>query len=73
MKKNKSKAAYTNKWLNRNRQHWKEQPYFFGTTKLVVTKKDAPKIVLERVKEINEHRVGLPAVKKEIKALTRKP
>ncbi len=73
MKKAKSKAAYTIKWLNRNKQFWHDEPYFFGTKKLVVTKADAPIIVLERVKEINEHRVGLPAVNKEIKALTKKP
>lgn len=70
--KNKSKAAYTTIWLNRNKQHWKEQPYFFGKTKLVVTKKDAPKIVLQRVKEINEHRMGVPQVRKEIKQLPKR-
>lgn len=73
MKKTKSKAAYTNKWLRRHKNDWHEEDYFFGTKKLVVDKKDAPKVVLERVKEINEHRVGLPWALKQIKALERKP
>ena len=69
MNKNKSIAAYTTKWLNRNKQFWYEQDYFFGTKKIVITKKDAPKKVLQRVKEINENRVGVKAVRKEIKQL----
>ena len=69
MNKNKSKAAYTTKWLNRNKQHWKEIDYFFGLKKLVVTKTDAPKIVLERAKEINDSRVGVKRVRKEIKMI----
>ncbi len=73
MNKNKSKAAYTNKWLWRHKTDWHEEEYFFGTKKLVVDKKDAPKVVLARIKEINEHRVGLPWALKQIKALTRKP
>ena len=69
----KSKAAYTNKWLRRHQNDWHEEEYFFGTKKLVIDKKDAPKVVLERVKEINEHRVGLPWALKQIKAINRKP
>ena len=67
--KNKSKAAYTIKWLNRNKKFWHEEDYFFGTKKLVIDKADAPKIVLERVKEINDSRVGVKWAKKQIRAL----
>ena len=69
MNKNKSIATYTTKWLNRNKQFWYEQDYFFGTKKIIITKKDAPKKVFQRVKEINENRVGVKAVRKEIKQL----
>ena len=71
MNKHKSKAAYTNKWLNRNKNYWHEQDYFFGTKKLVIDKTDAPKIVLERVKEINEERIGLRQVMKDIKKMVK--
>lgn len=69
MNKNKSIAAYTTIWLSRNKQHWYEQDYFSGTKRIVVTKKDAPKIVLKRVRQINDNRIGLKAVNKEIKQL----
>ena len=51
----KNKVAYTTKWLNRNKQHWCEKP-IKGVMQIVIKKPDAPKIVLERVKEINEKR-----------------
>ena len=69
MNKYKSKAAYTTKWMNRNRQHWHEEDYFGGTKRIVVTKSDAPKIVLKRVREINDSRIGVKQVLKEIRAL----
>ena len=69
MNKNKSKAAYTTKWLNRHTQFWYEKEYFFGSKVIVITKKDAPKIVLERVKEINDSRVGAKQVYREIRQL----
>lgn len=53
MKATKSKAAYTTKWLNRNKQHWCEKA-IKGVMQIVIKKPDAPKIVFERVKEINE-------------------
>lgn len=52
MKTTKSKAAYTNKWLSRNKRFWHEQQ-FRGIQMIVIDKKDAPKIVIKRVKEIN--------------------
>lgn len=48
----KSKAAYTNKWLSRNKCFWHEKE-FRGIPIIVIDKKDAPKIVIERAKEIN--------------------
>lgn len=69
MNKNKSKAAYTTKWLNRNKWFWYEKDYFFGSKIIVITKKDAPKIVLERVKEINDSRIGVKQVYREIRQL----
>lgn len=71
MNKNKSKAAYTTIWLNRNKQFWHEVDYFGGTKKLVIDKPDAPKIVLKRVREINDARIGLKQVTKQIKMLER--
>lgn len=55
MKKTKSKAAYTNKWLSRNRRFWHEKE-INGTTIIILDKQDAPKIVVERIKEINYKR-----------------
>ncbi len=55
MKTTKSKAAYTTKWLNRNKQHWCEKA-IRGVMQIVIKKPDAPKIVFDRVKEINEKR-----------------
>ena len=55
--KNKSKAAYTNKWLSRNKQHWKVDEVE-GTKVIVITKLDAPKIVFDRVYEINKNRIA---------------
>ena len=52
MNKNKSKAAYTTKWLNKNKQYWTEI-IVRKAKQIVITKKDAPKIVLERVEFIN--------------------
>ena len=69
MNKNKSKAAYTNKWLYRHKKFWHEEDYFGGTKRLVIDKKDAPKIVLRRVREINDARIGVKSVIKEIRAL----
>ena len=51
----KSKAAYTNKWLERNKKFWHEEQKG-DISIIIVDKKDAPKIVLERVIEINESR-----------------
>ena len=69
MNKNKSKAAYTIKWLNRHKNFWHEEDYFGGTKRLVIDINDAPKIVLRRVREINDARIGVKAVLKEIRAL----
>lgn len=55
MKNTKSKAAYTNKWLSRNRCFWHEKE-INGTTIIILDKQDAPKIVVERIKEINYKR-----------------
>ena len=57
MNKNKSKAAYTNKWLFRNTQHWKEIEYK-GARVIIIKKLDAPKIVIDRVEEINRKRIA---------------
>ena len=57
MNKNKSKAAYTNKWLSRNKQHWKVGESE-GTRVIIITKADAPKIVFNRVYEINKSRIA---------------
>ena len=56
MKTTKSKAAYTNKWLSRNKQHWKIGESK-GTKVIILTKPDVPKIVSERVYEINKKRI----------------
>ena len=69
MNKHKSKAAYTNKWLYRHKKFWHEEDYFGGTKRLVIDINDAPKIVLRRVREINDARIGVKAVLKEIRAL----
>ena len=58
MNKNKSKAAYTNKWLSRNKQHWKVGKSEDGTRVIIITKLDAPKIVFDRVYEINKSRIA---------------
>ena len=55
MKKTKSKAAYTNKWLNRNKHLWCDKAVN-GEFIIVLKAKDAPKIVKERVEEINKVR-----------------
>ena len=57
MNKTKSKAAYTNKWLFRNKQHWKVGENE-GTRVIIITKPDAPKIVFNRVYEINKKRIA---------------
>ena len=54
MNKEKSKAAYTNKWLSRNKQHWKIV-MSNGTRVIIITKLDALKIVFDRVREINKN------------------
>lgn len=55
MKKNKSKAAYTNKWLSRNKRFWHEKQ--IGPISIIILDKiDAPKIVIERIREINHKR-----------------
>ena len=53
-----SKAAYTTKWLNRNKQYWYEKTIDRDVTIIVIKKKDAPKIVKQRVLEINLKRCG---------------
>ena len=55
MKKTKSKAAYTNKWLSRNRHLWHETT-INGINIIILDKMDAPTIVVERIKEINHKR-----------------
>ena len=55
MNKNKSKAAYTNIWLNRNKCYWYEENYE-GYSIITITKKDAPKKVLNGVRTINANR-----------------
>ena len=55
MKTTKSKAAYTNKWLSRNRHLWHETTTN-GVKIIILHKQDAPKIVVERIKEINYKR-----------------
>lgn len=55
MKTTKSKAAYTNKWLSRNRHLWHETTVN-GAKIIILHKQDAPKIVVERIKEINYKR-----------------
>ena len=53
----KSKAAYTNKWLSRNKQHWKVGESE-GAEVIIITKLDSPKIVFDRVYEINKKRIA---------------
>ena len=55
MKTTKSKAAYTNKWLSRNRHLWHETT-INGIKIIILDKMDAPNIVVERIKEINHKR-----------------
>lgn len=52
MRKTKSKASYTNKWLSRNKRFWHIEHYVDEQV-IIIDKKDTPKIVIERVKEIN--------------------
>ena len=52
MKKTKSKAAYTNKWLHRNQHLWHED-LVHNVPQIILHISDAPKIVNERVIEIN--------------------
>ena len=55
MNKTKSKAAYTNKWLSRNKHLWHEVT-LNGVKIIILDRLDAPKIVIERVEEINHKR-----------------
>ena len=56
MNKTKSASSYTNKWLNRNKKFWFEK--ISDGSKLIVLKKaDAPKIVVNRIIEINKSRM----------------
>ena len=55
MKTTKSKSAYTNKWLSRNRHLWHEAT-INGVKIIILDKLDTPKIVVERIKEINYKR-----------------
>jgi hypothetical protein len=57
MNKSKSKAVYTNKWLSRNKQHWKVDEVD-GAEVIIITKLDSPKIVFDRVYEINKKRIA---------------
>ena len=52
----KSKAAYTTKWLNRNKHLWFEVKDDNGINIIIIKKVDAPTIVRERVLEINAKR-----------------
>ena len=74
MNKNKSKAAYTNKWLSRNRRFWHEE-HVNGKPIIIIDKVDAPKIVLERVKEINLKRGwnGFDSTDEHIASFFRQP
>lgn len=56
MKKPKSKSSYTNKWLSKNKHFWHEG-FFNGIKIIILDKNDAPKIVKERIKEINHKRI----------------
>lgn len=56
MKKTKSKAAYTNIWLNRNKHLWKEVSFRNGCTLIILKTTSAPNIVSDRIKEINTKR-----------------
>ena len=55
MKYIKSKAAYTNKWLNRNKHLWEEKVEM-GTRIIVLKIECAPKMIIDRVEEINHSR-----------------
>lgn len=53
MKNTKSKAAYTNKWLSRNKHLWHETT-IDGIKIIILDKSDAPNIVVKKIKEINK-------------------
>ena len=53
MSKTKSIAAYTNKWLYRHQHQW-HVAYINNNRTIVIDILDAPKIVLKRIKEIND-------------------
>ena len=56
MKTYKSVAAYTNKWLNRNKHLWHIEHYTKDIPVIIIDKLDAPKVVIKRAKEINRKR-----------------
>ena len=61
MDKTKSPAAYTKKWLNRNKQYWHEQKVMNHFLIIVIDKDDAPNIVKKHVEKINCKRTGFTA------------
>ena len=55
MKKNKSDNVYTTKWLRRFKNAWHEE-HWNGIPIIILDKLDAPRIVVQCVKRINERR-----------------
>ena len=52
----KNKVSYTNKWMHHYPQFWHEEQIRNHFKIIVIDKEDAPKIVKERVKQINLRR-----------------
>ena len=52
----KNKVSYTNKWLTHYPHFWHEEVIRTGFKIIVIDKADAPKIVKERVHQINMRR-----------------
>ena len=48
--------SYTNKWMHHYTNFWHEEQIRYGFKIIVIDKEDAPKVVRERVKEINNRR-----------------
>ena len=56
MKKDKSIAAYTNIWLNRNQHLWYEREISKQYSRITLKCQCAPKKVIEGIKRINDRR-----------------
>ena len=52
----KNKKSYTKKWLNHYHNFWHEEPINYYFDMIVIDKADAPKVVKERVHQINMRR-----------------